>query len=276
MNTDLIIIEQLPIIKERLQMAQHEIEKRVAYATSLECNEETRKEIKKLRAELNKDFQDFESRRKEVKSKIAEPYKQFEQAYNENISEPFKLGLNTLDEKISTVESEIKSRKEIEIKAYFDEYRKSKDIDFISFENSGISITLSASEKSLKAAAKEYIDKVSEDLSLIATQDFSDEILVEYKKRLSVSAAITTVCNRRRELEEIAVAKAEQAEKAERLKEAENTVDEIMAEVAPPTVEPEQPEQTEEIFELTFTVRATRNKLKDLKEFLTDGGFEIL
>ena len=49
-----------------------------------------------------------------------------------------------------------------------------------------------------------------------------------------------------------------------------------MAEVAPPTVEPEQPEQTEEIFELTFTVRATRNKLKDLKEFLTDGGFEIL
>ena len=273
MNTDLIIIEQLPIIKERLQMAQHEIEKRVAYATSLECNEETRKEIKKLRAELNKDFQDFESRRKEVKSKIAEPYKQFEQAYNENISEPFKLGLNTLDKKISTVESEIKSRKETEIKAYFDEYRKSKDIDFISFENSGISITLSASEKSLKAAAKEYIDKVSEDLNLIATQDCDDEILIEYKKSLSVSTAITTVCNRHRELEEIAAAKAEQAEKAEHLKEAENMVDEIMAEVAPPTVEPEQ---TEEIFELTFTVRATRNKLKDLKEFLTNGGFEIL
>lgn len=276
MNTDLIIIEQLPIIKERLQMAQHEIKKRVAYATSLECNEETRKEIKKLRAELNKDFQDFESRRKEVKSKIAEPYKQFEQAYNENISEPFKLGLNILDDKISTVESEIKSRKETEVKAYFDEYRKSKDIDFISFEKSGISITLSASEKSLKAAAKEYIDKVSEDLNLIATQDCGDEILIEYKKSLSVSTAITTVCNRHRELEEIAAAKAEQAEKAEQLKEAENTVDEIMAEVAPPTVEPEQPEQTEEIFELTFTVRATRNKLKDLKEFLTDGGFEIL
>ena len=97
--------------------------------------------------------------------------------------------------------------------------------------------------------------------------------MIEYKKNSSVSAAITTVLNRHRELDEIAAAKAEQEKTAAQLKAAEDTVDEIMTEIAPPTVETEQKEA---IFELTFTVRATKNKLRDLKEFLTDGGYEIL
>ena len=255
MNTDLIIVEQLPIIKEYLQKARCEIGEKVKYVTSLECNEETRKEIKKLRAELNSDFQDFESRRKEVKSKISEPYKQFELVYKENISEPFKDGLRQLDNRIATVENEIKSRKKAEVLTYFDEYQKSCGIDFLSFENSGIPVTLSASEKALKTAAKEYIDKIADDLKLIETQEYSDEILIEYKKSLSLSAAITTVCNRHRELDELAQSKAEQEKKADRYELAENMVDEVMTELAPPTVKSEPTdEQVGEIFELSFNV----------------------
>ena len=274
MDSNLIVIKQLPVIEEHLQKMKLEIEQRVGMANALECGEDTRKEVKKVRAQLNKDLEDFENRRKEVKKKIEEPYKQFEQIYKENISEPFKAGINKLDEKIRTVESGIKSEKTRKVEAYFDEYQKSMGIDFLSLEKSGIQITLSASEKSLKTAAKEYIDKVSDDLKLIETQEYSNEILIEYKKNLSVSAAITTVLNRHRELDEIAAAKAEQAETTAQLKAAEDTVDEIMSEIAPPTTV--EPEQKEAIFELTFTVRATKNKLRDLKEFLTDGGYEIL
>lgn len=274
MDSNLIVIKQLPVIEEHLQKMRLEIEQRVGMANALECSEDTRKEVKKVRAQLNKDLEDFENRRKEVKKKIEEPYKQFEQIYKENISEPFKVGINKLDEKIRTVESGIKSEKTRKVEAYFDEYQKSMGIDFLSLEKSGIQITLSASEKSLKTAAKEYIDKVSDDLKLIETQEYSNEILIEYKKNLSVSAAITTVLNRHRELDEIAAAKAEQAETTAQLKAAEDTVDEIMSEIAPPTTV--EPEQKEAIFELTFTVRATKNKLRDLKEFLTDGGYEIL
>lgn len=274
MDSNLIVIKQLPVIEEHLQKMKLEIEQRVGMANTLECSEDTRKEVKKVRAQLNKDLEDFENRRKEVKKKIEEPYKQFEQIYKENISEPFKAGINKLDEKIRTVESGIKSEKKRKVKAYFDEYQKSMGIDFLSLEKSGIQITLSASEKSLKTAAKEYIDKVSDDLKLIETQEYSNEILIEYKKNLSVSAAITTVLNRHRELDEIAAAKAEQEKTAAQLKAAEDTVDEIMSEIAPPTTV--EPEQKEAIFELTFTVRATKNKLRDLKEFLTDGGYEIL
>lgn len=274
MDSNLIVIKQLPVIEEHLQKMKLEIEQRVGMANALECSEDTRKEVKKVRAQLNKDLEDFENRRKEVKKKIEEPYKQFEQIYKENISEPFKAGINKLDEKIRTVESGIKSEKKRKVKAYFDEYQKSMGIDFLSLEKSGIQITLSASEKSLKTAAKEYIDKAADDLKLIETQEHSDEILLEYKKNLSISAAITTVLNRHRELENMADAKAEQAETAAQLKAAEDAVDEIMSEIAPPTTV--EPEQKEAIFELTFTVRATKNKLRDLKEFLTDGGYEIL
>lgn len=270
MDSNLIVIKQLPVIEEHLQKMKLEIEQRVGMVNALECSEDTRKEVKKVRAQLNKDLEDFENRRKEVKKKIEEPYKQFEQIYKENISEPFKAGISKLDEKIRTVESGIKSEKTRKVEAYFDEYQKSMGIDFLSLEKSGIPITLSASEKSLKTAAKEYIDKAADDLKLIETQEHSDEILLEYKKNLSISAAITTVLNRHRELENMADAKAETAAQ---LKAAEDTVDEIMAKIAPPAVEPEQKEA---IFELTFTVRATKNKLRDLKEFLTDGGYEIL
>lgn len=274
MDSNLIVIKQLPVIEEHLQKMKLEIEQRVGMANALECSEDTRKEVKKVRAQLNKDLEDFENRRKEVKKKIEEPYKQFEQIYKENISEPFKAGINKLDEKIRTVESGIKSEKTRKVEAYFDEYQKSMGIDFLSLEKSRIQITLSASEKSLKTAAKEYIDKAADDLKLIETQKHSDEILLEYKRNLSVSAAITTVLNRHRELENMADAKAEQEKTAAQLKAAEDTVDEIMTEIAPPpTVETEQKEA---IFELTFTVRATKNKLRDLKEFLTDGGYEIL
>lgn len=273
MDSNLIVIKQLPVIEEHLQKMKLEIEQRVGIANALECSEDTRNEVKKVRTQLNKDLEDFENRRKEVKKKIEEPYKQFEQIYKENISEPFKAGISKLDEKIRTVESGIKSERTRKVKAYFDEYQKSMGIDFLSLEKSGIQITLSASEKSLKTAAKEYIDKVSDDLKLIETQEYSNEILIEYKKNLSVSAAITTVLNRHRELDEIAAAKAEQEKTSAQLKAAEDTVDEIMTEIAPPTVETEQKEA---IFELTFTVRATKNKLRDLKEFLTDGGYEIL
>ena len=122
MDSNLIVIKQLPVIEEHLQKMKLEIEQRVGMANALECSEDTRKEVKKVRTQLNKDLADFENRRKEVKKKIEEPYKQFEQIYKENISEPFKAGISKLDEKIRTVESGIKSEKERKVKAYFDEY----------------------------------------------------------------------------------------------------------------------------------------------------------
>ena len=85
---------------------------------------------------------------------------------------------------------------------YFDEYAQSKSVDFVSLDKLGIKVTLSASLKSLKDKVKESIDKISDDIKLIETQEYSDEMLFEYKKSLNVSQAVTAVTDRHKAIEE--------------------------------------------------------------------------
>ena len=51
---ELIIIEQLPKIKQTLQVISDCIDEKIKYAMSLECTEESAKEVKNVGAELNK------------------------------------------------------------------------------------------------------------------------------------------------------------------------------------------------------------------------------
>ena len=53
-NPDLIVINQLPIISERLdKVAKDEIKRRTAFADTVTVSEENRQEIKKIRAAMN-------------------------------------------------------------------------------------------------------------------------------------------------------------------------------------------------------------------------------
>ena len=69
-----IELQQLPIIVERLHSVKAEIERRTAEATSLICTEETYKSVKDARAQLTKEFKEYEAQRTAIKSKILEPY----------------------------------------------------------------------------------------------------------------------------------------------------------------------------------------------------------
>ena len=91
------------------------------------------------------------------------------------------------------MENGIKDIKKQEVVEYFNEYVASKNIDFLTFDKLGINITMSASMKSLKNAVKDAIDRVSCDLKMIETQEDKEAILVEYKKSLNVSEAVSVV-----------------------------------------------------------------------------------
>ena len=52
-NPDLIVINQLPIISERLDKVKDEIKRRTAFADTVTVSEENRQEIKKIRAAMN-------------------------------------------------------------------------------------------------------------------------------------------------------------------------------------------------------------------------------
>lgn len=267
----IIEIKQLPIITEQLQTIKADVTKRVDEALNLVCTEETVKVVKQARADLNKEFKDWETRRGEVKKAIMSPYEQFEAVYKDCITNVFAKADTELKNKIAEVENGIKEQKATEVKAYFEEYAQSKNIDFLTFEIADINVTLSESVKKLKERAKAFIDRVSDDLNLIGTQEHSTEILVEYKRSLNASAAITAVVERYKAIE---IEKERETER-QRLEEAQKRAADKIVEIAkeeiailPPTVEEPDP-----VLTLAFKVTAPKSKLRELKEFLDNGGY---
>ena len=310
---DLIVVKQLPQIEEHLKELSLEVEQKVENAKSLVCTEENVTTIKQIRASLNKEFKEVENQRKIVKEQILAPYMQFEEIYKMYISDKYKSADNDLKEKIDSTENELKNIKEQEIKDYFEEYKKANNIDFVTYSQARINVTLSASRKSLKEQAKQFIDKIVDDLKLIDTQEHKTEILVEYKHSLNVSQAITSVTNRFKAIEEEKKRKEEL--KRKQLEEAQRRADESIRAQTEATrqalenfipkseekvvhiemdknheitqkgyeqlenvfnkpLEKPREEKQEEILTLRFTVKGTRTKLRELKQFLENGGYD--
>lgn len=198
----LIVVKQLPIIEEKLQALSIEIDEKVENALSLVCTEETRKDIKEVRASLTKQFKELEEQRKFVKNAVLDPYNKFEEIYKKCVSDKFKFADSELKKKIDEVENGLKEDKKQEVIKYFDEYKTSLNIDFVIFEQANINVDLSTSMKKLKEQSKEFLDKISDDLKLIDMEEHKTEILVEYKKTLNASASIMEIKNRFKEIEE--------------------------------------------------------------------------
>ena len=275
-NQELIVVKQLPQIEEHLKELSLDVDKKVENAKNLVCTEENVTTIKQIRASLNKEFKEVEQQRKIVKEQILAPYMQFEEIYKTYISDKYKSADNDLKVKIDSIENELKAKKEQEVKDYFEEYKTANNIDFITYEQTKINTTLSASTKSLKEQAKQFIDKIVDDLKLIETQEHKTEILVEYKQTLNVTQAITSVTNRFKAIEE---EKKRQEQKIVHIEMNENheitqkSYEQSENVFNKPLEQPKE-EKAEEILTLKFTVRGTRTKLREIKQFLENGGYD--
>lgn len=283
MNTDknLIIVRQLPIIEEKLRQIKADVEARVGLALSMACTEETRQSVKAARAELSKEFNELEARRKEVKAAVLAPYEAFEKLYKECAADIYRAADAQLKSRIDDVENGLKQLKAERIESFFNEYRQSLGInaEYVSFASAGIRITLTASEKSLKDAARSFLDQIAGDLSIIDSQDNSEEILVEYLRDLKLSRAITTVCNRHKAIADAQERKKAAAAQAAVLEESTKQVEAAAATesvMTPPTVldVPESAPADPAVFSTSFKVTASLDKLRALKNFLIEGGYE--
>lgn len=275
MSNEIIVVKQLPVIEQQLAQIKEQVAERVKTVTSLVVTEDTVKEVKKARAELGAEFKSWEEKRKEVKKAVLTPYEKFEDVYNDCISNSYKTADKLLKQRIDEVENELRAKKAAEVQSYFEEYLASKGIDFVTYAQAGLNVTLSASLKSLKEQAAAFIDRIVADLALIDTfTDCKAEILVEYKKSLNVSAAITGVKARAKAVQEEQARQETEAEKraaeAQRVEAIKAAIPEAPAAVeAPAEVQQEEPKLT-----LRFTVKATRSKLRELKKFLDEGEYE--
>ena len=166
---------------------------------------------------------------------------------------------------------------------------------FIRFADSGITVGLSGSKKSLKEQAAAFVDKVAGDVEFIQrTQpDDADEILLEYRSSLSVTYSVDKVLRRkqalmqqRRQREEQQAAMQAEAQAAQKVQEITEphppemvappvevqapVVEEQAAEPTPPVQPQEQQENTQSIklYRVSFDVIGSLEQLKELKKFL--------
>lgn len=218
-NPDLIVINQLPIISERLDKVKDEIKRRTAFADTVTVSEENRQEIKKIRAAMNAEKSRLDEVYKKALEAVIAPIQVVQDKYKDCVGLYTKAN-SQLKAKIDVIEDGLKLEKENSVKEYFEELVTAKKIDFISFERLGLKITLSVSEKKLKEQVNNIVERVATDLKAIEIQENKEEILVEYKKSLNVSEAVSIVDARH---------KAIQAEKERKAKQAEQRAKELAA-----------------------------------------------
>lgn len=270
---ELIVLEQLPIIKTHLEKLSVEIKDKVNKAVNLICDEDTVKDVKSVRASLNKEFKELEEQRKTVKSAIMAKYDEFESIYKENVSDIYKKADNDLKKKIDDVEIEIKNEKEKEVREFANEHIISRHLEsIIDANNIKLNVTLSISMKKLKDEVLEFIDRVDTDIKMIELEEFKDEILVEYKNNLNFAESKMTVVNRHKALEEM---KMKEAVRVEAVEEDKQVVEMVVEELhAPVEIATQDEEPEEQLMVVAFQVTATKEQIKELKQYLIENGIQ--
>lgn len=268
-------IKSVGEIESNMKEVKGYVENLNNYYQNISFTEETMKEAKDEKSKVNKFKKQVSDYRKSIITEYNKPIKAFEDTAKETeklLTETY----NTINQQVANYENKQKEIKEQEIKDYFEEYRKANNIDFITYEQAKINVTLSASMKGLKGEAKQFIDKIADDLKLIETQEHKAEILVEYKQTLNVSQSITMVTNRLKAIEEekkIQEQKVVHIEMNENHEINQKSYEQLENIFNKPLEQPKE-EKTEEILILKFTVKGTRTKLRELKQFLERGGYD--
>jgi hypothetical protein len=283
------VIEQLPKITEKIEKVGADLDKRLAdlKLDSLVCSEETRKSIKELRTSLSSEFKNFENQRKEIKTKINEPYEVFNKTYEKEIKTKYQQADLTLKTKIDEVENSMKNKARELANEYFNEYKNSKTVikdNYLSFEELNLSIGLDALTdkgalvKKYKDTIIEKVDNVEIDIETIGTMEHKEEILAEYLKHKNLSLAIKDVNDRhfvlaqvQRDYEIVEEQKVQEELVTERVdevlsapKEEQTTIDDFM----------EEKETSEESLEAKFKVITSRENLKYLVNVMKERGMK--
>lgn len=269
-DKQIMVLEALPIIKTHLEKLSIEIKEKVDKSLSLVCTEDTVKDVKKVRAELNKEFQELEAQRKDIKSAILDKYYEFETIYKARVANLYNEADNSLKEKIANVEYQLKKEKEEEIREFFEEHCKDKNVN-VQFERMGLNITLSASMKSLKEQTLAFIEKIASDLQLIELEEYKEEILLEYNKTLDFANSKLIVVQKHKQIEEMQKRQEELArKKAEEEKVIEVVEEVIEEEITAPELVEDEIEEEQQMMVVAFQVTATVEQIKELKQWLKE------
>lgn len=261
-----IVVEQLPKITQQLQLISDEVDKEIEYALSLEVNDDTIKEVKNVRAKLNKINTTLEEKRKTIKNAILSPYEQFLEIYDKLVKNKLNEADNTLKMRINAIEEQQKKEKQEELELFAKEYIKVNNLEnIISFDDIPLNITLSSSMKSLKEQILAFIEKVKNDMQLIENENeqYVDEILIEYSNNgFDYTKAKLKVIERYKKIEEIKQKREEKQEIEKQEQEIFEKVEEITS--------PVEIIEDEDILTVTFTITDTKENIIKVRDFMKE------
>jgi len=265
---EIVKIETMPKVFSQLEKIGKFIDENTKDIDNLECTEENRQEVKNRRTEINKTLELLETRRKEIKNTLLDPYNQFNEKYEQECKIKLENASNVLKNKIDTIENELKQEKEEELREFANQHITAYNLqDIIKYEDIGLNITLSASIKSLKEETLKFIEKIAEDITLIKLEEYSDEILLEYiNNRGNYAQSKLNVLNRHKQLEEI---KKQQESKMEQEKIEEKNTEKVEEIIAPVEII-----EDDEILKVTFTIETTKSNVIELKNWLKERGIK--
>ncbi len=285
--TALITVTSLPEIQENLRALRERWEQKAADAAAMVCTEETVQAIKKMRADMRKEYEEADRQRKAAKALYLAPWTAVEETFRECVSNAATQADKSFKATIDDYEGELKKRCREDLERYFAEMCKVYGVDFLTFEQAlsigKIRINLSDANKKTPRKLQDditaVIDKVAVGVEQISAMDDAAEIMAEYKACFDVGHAVSTVQERKRKIE----AEKKAAESRVAAQEAQEAAIQKVAAVA--TTPPEEnalktafSRETgkEPIFdEFTFTVfGCTKTQLIRIREFLKQEGIQ--
>ena len=267
------LTEQILWNNEELKAA---IAEKVKDYKTIAYTEDSLKDMKADRADLNKLKKAFEDERKRVKKICMEPYTKFEQQVKEItalIDEPIGL----IDSQIKELDERRKAAKREEIEELF------TSIGFQSFVKRdekwlNATVTLPKIEEQMKSRMYQIGTDV---VTISKLPEFKFEAMEVYRKTLDMNQAIqegqrlADIQKRKLEAERMeAERKAREAEEAAKQQTAAEQKEELAEEkeTASGSVPEEEavsiPEEEEPVFQLDFRVWGTRGQIMALREYM--------
>lgn len=237
MNELVIKVEQKDgvITFNNFELLKEKITKALESYKGLELTDDNKQELKKMRTELNNTSKLLNRERIDRKKEYLKPYDVFEN----QIKELDSLVVDTvaeIDKQIKEAEEAERIEKREILEMFFNARNKH---DFITFDDVGLNITISASDTKLQEEIERYLTQVDNDLLVINNMNNTERLLAKYIINKNLAIAINEL-NKELELE--------------------NQV--------------KEPKETQEgdLMEATFTVRGTKEQLIAVRNFLIKEG----
>lgn len=277
--TKAIIVTQKPIIMyEMLEPISKSIMAKIQSLDieSLEPTEDNLALIKRTRTDLKKDFEDLENARMMAKDLIMKDYNTLDELYKKLIKSPFSDADVKLKNLVDTVESGILKLKIDGLKEYF---KDQNTFDFANFEDMGLKIIKSKSDKAIKTEIDEYLANIKMSIATIETLQNKERVLAKFQMSKDLNRSISETNIEIQREEQIKAQNAEREKQSEEIRlaleeskriEASRFQEEVTHESV--VIEEPIPIVEDQVYKASFTVYATKAQLSELKKFMQEKG----